>query len=59
MSIIGQAKEVADTVVDKVKDKALSDDFFADFILEETHTTKRSIFMGSWGRGGRIIVSAI
>ena len=33
MSIIDQAKEVADTVVDKAKNKALSDDFFADFIL--------------------------
>ena len=34
MSIIDQAKEVADTVVDKVKDKELGDDFLADYIIK-------------------------
>ena len=32
MGIIDQAKDVADSVVDKTKDQALGDDFFADFI---------------------------
>ena len=36
MSIIDQAKDVANTVVDKVKDKELGDDFFADFIIKQT-----------------------
>ena len=36
MSIIDQAKEVADTLVDKVQDKELGDDFFADFIIKQT-----------------------
>ena len=36
MSIIDQAKEAADTVVDKVKDKELGDDFFANFIINQT-----------------------
>ena len=36
MSIIDQAKDVANTVVDKVKDKELGDDIFADFIIKQT-----------------------
>ena len=36
MSIIDQAKEVADTVVDKVIDNELGDDFLADFIIIQT-----------------------
>ena len=36
MSIIDQAKEVADTMVDKVKDKELGDDFLADYIIKYT-----------------------
>ena len=36
MSIIEQAKDVANTVVDKVKDKELGDEFFADYIIKQT-----------------------
>ena len=36
MSIIDQAKDVAETLIDKVQDKELGDDFFADFIIKQT-----------------------
>ena len=36
MSIIDQAKDVADTLIDKVQDKELGDDFFSDFIIKQT-----------------------
>ena len=36
MSIIDTAKDAADTLVDKVKDKELGDDFMANFIIKQT-----------------------
>jgi len=39
MGIIDQAKEVANTAVDKAKEKSIGDDFLADVIIK--HTTKQ------------------
>ena len=36
MSIVDQAKNFANTIVDKIKGKELGDDFFADFIIKQT-----------------------
>ena len=36
MSVFDKAKDAADTVVDKVKDKELGDDFFTNFIIKQT-----------------------